>query len=306
MIYEAIMNRSIQYLALIFAGLALVQCQSNHRADLPAAELESLARNFNGDVGMFVMDLETGATYELNADTLFPTASTIKIPILIGMFDTFEKGDLSYRQTVNYSSDHDYSWANDIISQLKPGAEVEISKLIHLMMSTSNNTASLWNQHLAGTGSAINALMDSLGYEHTRVNSRTDGRDQDWEVYGWGQTTPRELARMMLEIYRGDIISPVASEQMYRIMTRNYWDGEALSEIPPYVQVASKNGAVSRSKSEVLLVNAPSGDYLFSVITKNQQDEGYEDDNEGFQLLRDVSELLYSHFEPEDDWVPIR
>lgn len=300
------MKQSIRYLLLMLVGLTLIQCQPNKRASLPVEELESLAGNFSGDVGMFVMDLVTGATYEMNADTLFPTASTIKIPILIGMFDRIDKGDLTYRQSVSYSSDHDYSWANDIISQLEPGADVEISKLIHLMMSTSNNTASLWNQHLAGTGTAINALMDSLGYEFTRVNSRTEGRDQDWEIYGWGQTTPRELAQMMLDIYRGDTISPAASEQMYRIMTRNYWDGEALSEIPPYVNVASKNGAVSRSKSEVLLVNAPSGDYLFSVITKNQEDEGYDDDNEGFQLLRDVSEVLYSHFEPGDDWVPIR
>jgi beta-lactamase class A len=283
-----------------------MQCQRSTRANLPVAELESLADNFNGDVGMFVMDLATGARFEMNADTLFPTASTIKIPILIGMFDKIEKGELSYRETVTYGSEHDYTWANDIISQLEPGAEVEISKLIHLMMSTSNNTASLWNQHLAGTGTAINALMDSLGYELTRVNSRTEGRDKDWEIYGWGQTTPRELAQMMLDIYRGIVISPAASEQMYRIMTRNYWDGEALSEIPPYVNVASKNGAVSRSKSEVLLVNAPSGDYLFSVITKNQEDEGYDDDNEGFQLLRDVSRVLYHHFEPNDTWEPVR
>lgn len=148
--------------------------------------------------------------------------------------------------------------------------------------------------------------MDRLGFEQTRVNSRTDGRQKDWEAYGWGQTTPRELVRMMLEIYRREIISPSASEQMYRIMTRNYWDGEALSRIPPSVNVASKNGAVSRSKSEVLLVNSLSGDYLFALMTKNQTEAGYEDDNEGFQLLRDVSHLLYHHFEPGDNWEPVR
>jgi beta-lactamase class A len=50
-----------------------------------------------------------------------------------------------------------------------------------------------------------------------------------------------------------------------------------LSQIPPTVQVASKQGAVNQSRSEVVLVNAPSGDYVFCVITKNQQDESWEE-----------------------------
>src|SRR6056297_279181 len=300
------MKKPSLLLFLIISGFALIQCQRYDRSDFPAEDIQRLADNFNGDVGIFIMDLETGATFEMNADTLFPTASTIKIPIMIGIFNKIEQGDLSYDQILSYDGEHDDTWGNDLINQLKPGAEVELSKLVHLMMSTSNNTASLWNQHLAGSGTEINILMDSLGFEQTRVNSRTDGRQENREAYGWGQSTPGELAQMMRQIYSGEIISKAASEQMFRIMTRNYWDGEALSQIPPYINVASKNGAVSRSKSEVLLVNGPSGDYLFALMTKNQEDAGYEDDNEGFQLLRDVSELLYGHFEPGDDWTSLR
>jgi|AntRauTorckE6833_2_1112554.scaffolds.fasta_scaffold07909_5 beta-lactamase class A len=298
------MKRAIHLFLLMSLALTTLQCDTYDRNNFPINEIHQLTDGFGGDVGIYLMDLESGETFEMNADTLFPTASTVKIPIMIGIIDKIEKGELMYDQMLTYDGEHDDTWGNDLINQLKPGSDVELSKLVHLMMSTSNNTASLWNQYLAGTGTDINILMDSLGFEKTRVNSRTEGRQQDWEVYGWGQTTPKELAMLLLQIYRGNVISPAASEQMYRIMTRNYWDGEALSQIPPYVQVASKNGAVSESKSEVLLVNGRSGDYLFAVMTKNQADAGYEDDNEGFQLLRDVSALLYHHFEPDDDWAP--
>jgi beta-lactamase class A len=84
---------------------------------------------------------------------------------------------------------------------------------------------------------------------------------------------------------------------MYRYLTRIYWDDEALSQIPPTVQVASKQGAVSRSRSEVVLVNAPGGDYVFAVITNGQQDTSWDHDNEGFVLIRDVSRLLWDYFE---------
>jgi len=300
------MDRSLLTLSTI--GILLIfllsSCGVNERTDFPEDELRQLVENFRGDVGVYILDLESGADFSLNGDTLFPTASTIKIPIMIGLFDKMDQGEIGYGDTVLYDGEHDDTWGNDIINQLQPGAEVEVKRLIHLMMSTSNNTASLWNQHLAGTGTRINELMDELGFTDTKVNSRTDGRHSNWERYGWGQSTPKNLAEMLLQMHRGELISRHASEKMYRIMTRNFWDGESLSQIPPYVNVASKNGSVSRSKAEVLFVNGPSGDYLFSVMTKNQEDDRREDDNEGFVLLREISALLYSHFEPGDSWSP--
>jgi beta-lactamase class A len=98
-------------------------------------------------------------------------------------------------------------------------------------------------------------------------------------------------------IREGRAVSPVADEQMYRILTRPFWDDVALAAIPPTVQVAVKNGAVNRSRSETLLVNAPSGDYVLTVITKNQVDTSWEDDNEGWVLIRNVSRIVWKHFE---------
>ncbi len=307
------MNRHRAQFSYCTAALAVLiiillsSCNTVERADrsaFPEEEIRQLVENFRGDVGVYLLDMESGSDFAIHADTLFPTASTIKIPIMIGLFDKMDKDELGYGDTVVYDGEHDDTWGNDIINQLQQGSEVELKRLIHLMMSTSNNTASLWNQHLAGTGAGINELMDELGFTDTKVNSRTEGRHQDWEMYGWGQSTPKNLAEMLLQIYRGELISQHASEKMYRIMTRNFWDSESLSQIPPYINVASKNGSVSRSKAEVLLVNGLSGDYLLCVMTKNQADDRREDDNEGFVLLREISALLYSHFEPNDSWTP--
>jgi beta-lactamase class A len=91
---------------------------------------------------------------------------------------------------------------------------------------------------------------------------------------------------------------------MFRVLSKPYWDGEALSQMPPTIHVASKSGAVNASKSEVVLVNAPSGDYVFCVITKNQQDQRWEPDNEAYVLIRNVSRMLWEYFEPAWKWKP--
>jgi beta-lactamase class A len=63
---------------------------------------------------------------------------------------------------------------------------------------------------------------------------------------------------------------------------------------------------VSRSRSEVLLVNAPTGDYVLAVITKNQADTSESPGSEGQRLLRDVSRTVYQYFNPDDPWRPAR
>ena len=103
-------------------------------------------------------------------------------------------------------------------------------------------------------------------------------------------------------IREGTAVSRSASEEMYRVLTRSYWNDESLSELPPWVQAASKQGAVSDSRSEAVLVNAPHGDYVFTVITNHQEDTGWDYDNEGFVLLRNVSRMLWEYFEPESAW----
>src|SRR3569832_1642396 len=104
-----------------------------------------------------------------------------------------------------------------------------------------------------------------------RVNSRVKGREQIRAKYGWGVSTPREMCRLFTMIRNGEAVSPAASERMYRDLIRIYWDDKALSQIPPYVQAASKQGAVDEAKSETVLVNAPHGDYVFSVMTNNNK-----------------------------------
>jgi beta-lactamase class A len=231
----------------------------------------------------------------------------IKVPIMIGIFDKINRGELDYQTPFTFVDSIRNFYPGDdegLTAQLQDSAKVPLSKLVMLMITISDNVASLWCQQLAGTGTAINSWLAANGFPNTRVNSKTPGREEDRKKYGWGQTTPREMAGLLAAIREGRAVSPSASERMYRNLTRIYWDGEALSQIPPQVQVASKQGAVNQSRSEVVLVNAPGGDYVFCVITKNQQDQSWEHNNAGYVLLRDVSRTIWNHFEPKSTWKP--
>jgi beta-lactamase class A len=270
------------------------------------ARLEALTTGFEGDVGLYVRHLPSGRTAALNADSLFPTASMVKVPILVKTFDLIDRGVLDAKQKLTYYADsvaYPHSpW--ELLAFARDSVEIEIDRLVLLMLSLSENAASVWLQKTVGTGTAINDWLAANGFEKTRVNARTPGREAAYEAYGWGQTTPREMAALLVMIREGRAVSPAASEEMYRSLTRSYWNDGALSQLPPTVQAAAKNGALDASRSEVVLVNAPHGDYVFCVVTKNQRDTSWAFENAGMALLRAVSRALWQHFEPGSGWRP--
>lgn len=266
-------------------------------------KLELLVKDFKGEAGIYVHHLKTGRTAAIHADSLFPTASMIKVPITIGLFSRIAAGELQLNQPLIYRDSLLYE-GEDLLGSFCDSAEVSLSKVAMLMFTTSDNTASLWAQQLAGTGTAINSWLQENGYVHTRVNSRTPGRQEAQSKLGWGQTSPREMASLLAQIRQGRVINAAASERIYRNLCNIYIDDVALSQLPPTVQAASKSGAVNRSRSEVVLVNGPSGDYVFCIITKNQVDESWEHNNEGWELIRGLSALLWKHFEPASGWQP--
>jgi beta-lactamase class A len=286
------MKRIFFFTCLLSFSLVSIAQRTDKRLQ---EKVDELLKGFNGDVGVYVHDLKKDRVMAIHADTVFPTASMVKVPILTGIMRKIESGELQYHQTLTYKDSLLYAGV-DILGSLKNNEKIELSKVMMLMLTMSDNTASLWLQTLAGTGTRINELMDSLGLQYTRVNSRTPGRENSRTQYGWGQTTPREMVTLMKKIVNKEVISTAASEKMLRLLGRNYWDEEAISEIPSDVFIASKSGAVDASRNEVLFVNGKKAKYIFCICTKNNKDKSWEKTNEAWVLTRKLSKLLWEYY----------
>lgn len=266
-------------------------------------QLRPLLDSFHGVAGVYVCNLKTHREVAINADTIFPTASIIKVPILVGIFNKIEQGILNYHQSLLYRDSMSLG-GSGLMQYFKDSTKIDLNAVISLMISHSDNTAAVWCEKLAGGGEEINLWLAKNGFQFTRVNSRTKGREKEKKEFGWGQTTPREMAKLMVAIRKGTVINVAASERMYRDLTHIFWDEYALSQIPPEIQVASKQGMVDASRSELVLVNAPHGDYVFYIATKNNKDTRWAPENEAWQLARSVSALLWKYYEPKYPYAP--
>ena len=109
-------------------------------------QMKELLAGFEGEAGVYLYHFSRKQEIAINADEVFPTASMIKVPIMLTLFSKIEAGAYEYNQQVVYKDSLFYS-EDDILGSFKDGQEIAISKLIMLMITMSDNTASLWYWH---------------------------------------------------------------------------------------------------------------------------------------------------------------
>src|SRR4030095_12920585 len=102
-------------------------------------KVEEAIQGFNGDIGIYIKSLHTGKIVSINADTIFPTASIVKVPILLGIMDKIQKGELAYDSTLVYKDSLLYE-GEDILGSFKNDEKVLLKKVMMLMLTTSDNT----------------------------------------------------------------------------------------------------------------------------------------------------------------------
>ncbi|MGI6660676.1 MAG: serine hydrolase [Bacillota bacterium] len=204
-----------------------------------ATELEEVCRK-TGVMGYSIRDLKTGRKAGFREDVLFPTASTIKIPILLGVAIRVHRGDLDWSQRV-VVEDKDKVGGSGVLGHFTYKADIAIRDVAGLMISLSDNTATNICIDLA-TMDFVNETMKSLGLENTMLRRKM----MDIEAARRGDenvSTPGELATLVAKIQERDGVSEGVAEDVLSILSLPK-TGPFTLGLPQDVKRANKPGGL--------------------------------------------------------------
>ena len=257
------------------------------------ARLDSLIAPFHGTVGYSITNLDTQEHLELRGDTTFPTASLIKVPILVTLYDLVGKGMISLDDPLTVLKIDQVPGSGDL-QYFHDGAVVTVHDAAWLMATISDNTATnllldriiirrVWDK------------MESLGLPHTKVHSKTFLRissvAMDSSVkYGLGVSTPNEMARLFILLAHGQAVSPAADSAILDILQHNV-DNTLLERYLDGVTVARKTGAVDDARTECSLMYLRTR-VVACVFTKDNQDQRWILDSEPQLLMARMGAVI--------------
>ncbi|HEU4631372.1 MAG TPA: serine hydrolase [Gemmatimonadaceae bacterium] len=265
------------------------------RADTAALRhtLDSLADAHHGVVGYTVHNLDTGERLERRGDETFPTASLIKVPILVTVYDLVERGELSLGDPLTILK-IDQVPGSGVLQRFHNGTEITVGDAAWLMTIISDNTAT----NLLLDRIVIRRVwdkMESLGLHHTKVHSKTFLRSSSVAMdssvkYGLGVTTPNEMARLFALLADGKAVSPRADSAMLDILAANE-DLQLLQRYVDGVRAPHKTGATDEVRTECTLWYLPAR-VVACVLTKENADTRWLIDNEAQLTMARMGEAI--------------
>jgi beta-lactamase class A len=243
--------------------------------------LDSIAAAHHGTVGYSVIDLDTGDRMSLRGDETFPTASLIKVGILVTLYDMVSKGKISLDDPVTVLK-IDQVPGSGVVQFLHNGAVLTIRDAAWLMTILSDNTAT----NLILDRIAIRPVwdkMESLGLHNTKVHAKVFKRNtsvaMDSSVkYGLGVTTPNEMAHLFELLAAGKAVNPQADSTMLDILEHNE-DETLLQRDLDGVRAAHKTGSGDDIRTECSLFYLRHR-VVACVLTKNNKDTRWSMDTE--------------------------
>jgi beta-lactamase class A len=249
-------------------------------------KLKTIDSGVDGVLGIAAIDLTSGRSVTLNPDTIFATASTIKVPILIEMFRLARAGEFKMTDKLTLAPAELVGGSGRIQDTLKQGpVTLTVMDLITAMMEHSDNTATNRAIKMARMD-RVNRRTQELGLQQTRL--RRIMLDSEAANKGMENvSTPMEMARLMELIYREKAGAAEDCKEMVRIM--KLVKGRIRANVPAAVEVASKTGDLVGVKCETAIVLHPKRPFVLSVYGSYLKGEE--------NPVGTVSKLIYDHFD---------
>jgi beta-lactamase class A len=264
------------------------------------SRIAPLVKSHKGKVAIAVKHLKTGAEYYLNADEVMPTASLIKLPIMVETYWQAHEGKVKLDATLTLRKADKVQGSGILTSHFSDGATFPLKDAVRLMIVYSDNTATNIVLDQVGLPST-NARMEKLGLKETRINAkvfRPETRiDQErGKKYGLGSTTAHEMIQLLELIEAGKAASPEACKEMLGHL-KACEDKEKMTRfLPAGTVVAHKTGSVNASKTDAGILYLKAGPVALCVLTDQNEDQRWVADNAAQVLIGKIAKEVCDHF----------
>jgi beta-lactamase class A len=265
------------------------------RADTAALrhKLDSLVDAHHGTIGYSIIDIDNNVRMSRRGDETFPTASLIKVPILVTVYDLVAKGQLSLSDPLTVLK-IDQVPGSGVLQYMHNGMALTVEDAAWLMITLSDNTATniLLDRIIIRR---VWAKMDSLGLHNTKVHSKSFLRNSSVAMdssikYGLGVTTPNEMARLFELMALGKAVNPASDSAMLRMLEHNQND-EKLQRFNYGVRAAHKSGETDQVRTECSLFYLRNR-LVVCALSKENKDTRYAIDTEAHLTIARMGEAI--------------
>lgn len=222
-------------------------------------------------VGLYFEDLADSESLSIQAETAFPLASVIKVPIMAHIMRSAASGAISLSDRIELDLS-DPAWSqidgSGVLTYLTSRIALNLRDLVALSIIESDNLAT--NCLIARVGiPAINETLQSLGMTQTTVTHVIEDFPT-LRLPGSNPGTARDLGRLYKAIFNGalphhDLMIDLLCKQKYTSRLPYF-----LPTDDELLRIGHKTGTLNTLTHDSGLIMHPRFNYTLSVLTQHQ------------------------------------
>src|SRR5213592_1470017 len=227
-------------------------------------------------MGVAILDLTDGRILLHNGDRVFPTASSIKIPVLVELYRQDQETRSGAKGKARLDDTYTFD-PKDLVedSRIMAGltavvTHVTTRDLAQFMVAVSDNAAANILIDRVGKDN-VNAMLRALGLSKTMLRRKmidiAAARRGEENV-----STPQEMTRLLEAIYKSKLLNKELNQQLIKQLS-TLKESYIPHDLPAGVQVANKPGNLQNVRSDSGIVFVKDHPFAMSVMTSNARDE---------------------------------
>ena len=282
---------------LLFPSLLLLLQCATASGDVARDVDRIIARHQRQIIAVAFYDLRDGTSFLRNEREMFHAASTMKVPVMFGVFEAVSRGELNLDQQIRvrneFTSIFDGSRyaleaREDSDGELytKIGTDVPLEELVRRMIVRSSNLATNLVIELVGAP-RIMTLMKQIGANDIRVLRGVED-DKAYEAGMNNMTTAYDLLLIFRALGERRVISDATSEAMISILAAQEHRDGIPAGLPPGTRVANKTGSITKISHDSGLVMTNDGHYVLVVLTR-----GFDKNDDAQKVIARISRAVW-------------
>jgi beta-lactamase class A len=272
-------------------------------------QIMKLVQAHKGKAAVYVKNLRTGHEFHLNENEPVPTASLIKLPVMIEVYQQVAEGKIKLSDPITLRKEDKVPGSGVLTDLFTPGLTFPLQDAVRLMMDVSDNTATNMVLDKIGIG-ATAKRMEAWGFPNTKIHSKSFRRDtsvfpERSKRFGLGSTTAREMGTLLEKLHQGKLVSPESCKEMIAILRRCDDRDKFPRYLPGEVAVAHKTGWSGDVSTDAGILYWKKGPVVVCVLTWQNEDKRWSVDNAGHLLCARIAKLVYDDFNSLVDPPPV-
>ncbi|MHB8155279.1 MAG: serine hydrolase [Candidatus Omnitrophota bacterium] len=253
--------------------------------------LENKIRHFKGTVSLVVTNLDNNWEIAFNKDMLIPSASLVKIPIMLSCFYAAQDGKISLKDTIALKSSDKVS-GSKVLGKDPAGSVFTVEELFNPMITQSDNVAANILIDFLGFDT-LNSYFKKMGLKNTNIARKMmDFKERREGVENY--TTAQDMAYLLEKLYYQKFLNKDVSEKCLKLLGQQRINDRIPRKLPKNgAFIAHKTGLERHICHDVGIVFTNKGNFLICVLVKHENKFA----KPAKKLISNMALLIYNYYQ---------